>query len=145
MRLAWTAVVALIAAWAGAAFAQAASEDDPPVLFRSGPGENEVSRIYPREAWSARQEGRAILCCLVTEDDGLACAAVAESPQGYGFGEAARIIASRFRLTPESAAQWRERNGAIRLPMAFRVPRQPIAAPPIEQEPQCGVRANVGG
>ena len=142
------ALVALAGcAFAGAALAQvsiapqAPSSADPELVFSQVPRPRDLERRYPAEAWSEQRDGRALLCCMVLPDGALACAAVAESPEGWGFGEAARILSGRYRLTPESAEAWRTRGGIIRLPIYFRATYRPIPAPPIASEPQCGRQA----
>jgi TonB family protein len=98
-----------------------------------------MARRYPPEARRARQEGRAVLCCLVQPDGRLACAPVAEAPLGMGFGEAARLLSARYRLAPNATEQWRARGGRpLRLPMYFRGGRGANPAPPIAAEPSCG-------
>ncbi|MBL8551101.1 MAG: energy transducer TonB [Hyphomonadaceae bacterium] len=141
-RLTW--LVALLACvGAGAAAAQAPPQarvaaPPPESAFQSRPAPSDMANRYPPEAWRSRREGRVVLCCLVQENRRLACAVVAESPAGQGFGEAARLLSARYRLTPEAALRWRAGGAPIlRLPMYFSAGTGAQPAPPIASEPQC--------
>ncbi len=56
---------------------------------------------WPRAAWEASIEGEATLSCVV-EITGVArtCAAIAETPEHSGFGEAALSVFREFRWQP---------------------------------------------
>ncbi|MGE3251157.1 MAG: TonB family protein [Hyphomonadaceae bacterium] len=118
---------------------------DAPLQFRSRPTPEDIQSAYPHAALEERQEGRVLLCCLVRSTGTLACAAVSEAPEGLGFGDAAREVSSLIRLTPASAAQWRDRNGGpMRVPIEFTLPRANAPAPAYAEEPLCGTRTGVG-
>ena len=59
-----------------------------------------VGPYYPEYAVSAGKNGEAILDCLATTSGVLKrCRIVSETPAGYAFGVAARIMADRRRIT----------------------------------------------
>lgn len=61
---------------------------------------------YPARALDQEVEGSATVRCLV-EDTGrlTGCEVLRETPEGYGFGQAAIRAASRARISPESLRQ----------------------------------------
>ncbi len=76
---------------------------------------------YPRRPITRGMAGEVRLDCVVGTDGWLrACAVLAETPQGWGFGEAARRIAEDHRMRPAT------RDGApiearYRMTVPFRV------------------------
>lgn len=76
-----------------------------------------LERYYPRRALRMNMEGSATLDCRVGVDGGLDCVVLSETPPEWGFGEAARRIASEYRMVPAM------RNGeAIEARYVMRVP-----------------------
>lgn len=76
-----------------------------------------LERYYPRRALRMNMEGSATLDCRVGVDGRLDCAILSETPPEWGFGEAARRIASEYRMVPAM------RNGqAIEARYVMRVP-----------------------
>jgi TonB family protein len=126
-----------LAVAAGAALAQTTDVNDPILVYRSRPSIETMMENYPNTAYGDRREGYAELCCLVRENGTLACAVIGESPAGYGFGEAARRVASEIRLTEQSAIAVRQRGQPLRVPINFRQARfEP--APRLESQARCG-------
>ena len=67
----------------------------------AAPDEQALRRAYPPAALAARVNGAAVVSCLVKTTQELSdCAISWESPTGYGFGDAARSLASLFRYEP---------------------------------------------
>jgi hypothetical protein len=121
------------------AAAQTGVGEEPALDFRTRLSEQDVAAFFPAEAYRQGLAGRAMLCCLVTSTARLQCAVVAESPSGFGFGEAARRLSLEVRLTPDSARAWRDFGEPVRLPIQFSNPRfEP--PPPYELAPRCGTR-----
>lgn len=139
MRRFWAAGLLALAAFSATALAQS-GDDPPPLDYRQRPTLEDVDENYPGEAYNQRLEGQALLCCLIRENGTLQCAVVAESPAGYGFGEAARRVSQGIRLTEQSAEIWRAR-GPLRVPINFRQPRF-TPAPPYDTPPRCGTRTS---
>lgn len=77
--------------------------------------------IWPVAAYRAHISGDVVLNCYVTQDGRLnPCAVTEESPQGWGFGEAALSMASTFRMKP-MLMDGRPVGGArMRLPLQWR-------------------------
>lgn len=74
-----------------------------PLFDRSAPPPAMAS-YYPEQARRGRLSGGAVVECRAEADGRLtACRAVAEAPQGAGFGEAAVRMASALRLQPNDA------------------------------------------
>ncbi|WP_394836411.1 TonB-dependent siderophore myxochelin receptor MxcH [Pendulispora rubella] len=97
-----------------------------------------VEAEYPPAALAARREGRVVLR-LTLDREGLVIDADVKEPAGYGFDEAARSAALRFRFSP---ARRGDKPVAARIlyTYEFRLPPEPEppAAPPapgVEQAP----------
>src|SRR4051812_42438201 len=59
----------------------------------------ELEKYFPAEARSAGESGAAAVECTVSPKGALeACRVLGEAPGGKGFGEAAKKVASRFRM-----------------------------------------------
>jgi hypothetical protein len=59
-----------------------------------------IGSAMPRIAGEASIPGSAVLDCLVQADYSLRCRVESEAPTGIGFGEAARLVAEHYRITP---------------------------------------------
>lgn len=60
----------------------------------------DLARYYPRRAIPRGMEGEVVLDCLVATTGALNCAVVSETPQNWGFAEAALRIARDHRMVP---------------------------------------------
>jgi protein TonB len=80
-----------------------AAPPPPPIthpVWLARPSAAEIAIFYPERALVRELPGSARLDCTVRQDGSLACSVQAESPAGYGFGEAALGIAQSFRMAP---------------------------------------------
>jgi periplasmic protein TonB len=59
-----------------------------------------LTRYYPLRAIERNIEGDVVLNCLVRVSGLLDCEVVSESPEGWGFSQAALRIAGAHRMTP---------------------------------------------
>ncbi|MES1156209.1 MAG: TonB family protein [Alphaproteobacteria bacterium] len=59
-----------------------------------------LDRYYPPRALARGMEGEATLDCIVRITGALDCAIVSETPQGWGFGEAALRISRDYAMVP---------------------------------------------
>lgn len=60
----------------------------------------DLARYYPRRAIAREMEGQVLLDCIVATSGRLSCGVIAETPRGWGFGEAALAIAADHRMAP---------------------------------------------
>lgn len=81
----------------------------------------DFARVYPRLAMEASRWGDVNLDCLVGLDGLLTCAVAAESPEGWGFGEAALSLSHQFRVGPQTRDGVDTAGGRIILPIRFRM------------------------
>lgn len=76
----------------------------PPVVTRPHwlrtPGGDELTRYYPERALARGKSGEASLACLVRTDGTLACLVAAETPPGWGFGDAALRMSRSYQMEP---------------------------------------------
>ncbi len=77
----------------------------PPVIsdpqWISRPTAEELARAYPARAIAMDREGSARLQCRVTLAGSVTdCKVAAETPSNFGFGQAARTLSKRFRMSP---------------------------------------------
>ena len=86
------------------------------------PNAGDFARRYPSEAVERGIPGLVHLCCSPSPNRRLDCRVGFEWPQDQGFGRATLGIASEFRMSPESYAEFQATSGAwIQLPIQWRV------------------------
>lgn len=94
----------------------AATITDPHWLRRP----RNLQRYYPRTAMTRGVEGDVVLDCMVATTGHLNCAVISETPESWGFGEAARRIAAEHQMEParrDGAAV----EGRYRMRVPFRI------------------------
>jgi TonB family protein len=91
------------------------------------PAPENVSLYYPPLARRMKKTGRAVLACGVdAQGDVGECAVVEEFPVGWGFGQAARRIASDLRAAPATENGQAVSDGRVIVPVTFIV--RPVRA-----------------
>jgi protein TonB len=90
-----------------------------PGLITERPSGEDFGRFFPREAAQARLDGRAVIVCAIDQEGGLRCLVQSEAPAGYGFGEAALKLSTRFRVAERLPDGRPTAGGALRLPIRF--------------------------
>jgi TonB family protein len=91
------------------------------------PAPESVSLNYPPLARRMKKTGRAVLACGVdAQGDVGDCAVVEEFPVGWGFGQAARRIASDLRAAPATENGQAVSDGRVIVPVTFIV--RPVRA-----------------
>jgi len=92
---------------------------------------NDLAQVYPAEAAKQHIGGRVMLNCMIDiQGEATSCAIVSETPQGYGFGDAALALAPKLVFKPGT------RDGepialAVRIPISFSpLPAQPDSPSP---------------
>lgn len=86
-------------------FASACSAQETPRIdraeWRSLPDADAMARYYPERAHKEGLAGRAVIDCRLTaEGRAVDCKTVSETPEGYGFGEAAVKLSVTFAFVP---------------------------------------------
>jgi protein TonB len=83
-----------------------------------------IVKLFPETAIKAGYKvGRATVECAVAADGSLTgCITVTEDPAGYGFGEAALIVAGVMRMSPWSKQGAPVEGARIALPVKFELP-----------------------
>jgi protein TonB len=82
------------------------------------PTSEDMAKLYPEKALDVGKEGGATLQCVVTKARALTnCTVASETPEGYGFGEAALKLSKLFRM--KSGAK---PGSHITLPIQFTTP-----------------------
>ncbi|WGM38219.1 hypothetical protein [Caulobacter sp. NIBR1757] len=128
---------------AGGVLAKGWSSDTLPVRdakakyqwVRKPSGEN-VNRVYPDRAIRYNISGRVVMTCRVGHFGWLRrCAAIAETPPDYGFGDAAKRLARSMRVA--AFAEGEDFIGAtVRVPLAFSTADSEPSPAPVSPSPQ---------
>lgn len=117
----------LAAFFATAAFAEPRAEGPAPddienARFLQQPSGRDFVENYPPLATAQYVEGSATIECFVELDTSLRCRVTAETPMGWGFGQAALDISRSFRVAPATRNGVPTRGGRIRRTIRFVLP-----------------------
>jgi hypothetical protein len=84
-----------------------------------------VGPFYPQRAVDARKNGEATLECRTASSGTLErCKVISETPLGFDFGVAARVMADRKRIVA-AASLPPGQTIRVRVPFALGAPRRP--------------------
>jgi TonB family protein len=83
----------------------------------------DVGRFYPQRALMTETTGKVVLACAGLKDgQPEGCEVATETPPDYQFGEAAMMMSSHLRYSPESI-DGLQADGVVMIPIVFSVPR----------------------
>lgn len=81
----------------------------------------DLARYYPSRALARGETGQVVLNCRVDTAGWLHCSVVSETPEGWGFGDAALRIARDYRMVPATQnGQPVEGRYRMRVPFEMR-------------------------
>jgi periplasmic protein TonB len=84
------------------------------------PSPDDITRYYPKLAQDHYIDGKVRVQCRLANDGVLNdCVVLSEAPTGYGFGEAALNVATRFQMRP-GTRDGQPIAGQIIVPISFR-------------------------
>jgi len=85
------------------------------------PSSQDFNRYYPDRARDREQEGRVVLDCLVAPGGRISCSVSSESPQGWGFGEAALRMSQLFQAAAQTSDGRPTSGGRARVTISFNL------------------------
>jgi protein TonB len=86
------------------------------------PNASQVNRVYPKRALREKVQGRVTLRCQVTKTGALTgCRVLSETPEGYGFGEAALKLSKMFTMRPKTVDGAPVGGAVVNIPIPFRM------------------------
>jgi protein TonB len=105
---------------------QAAQAADQPILTATDvrwipSKKSPPRRYYPERAQRKGIEGKATVICKVADNGDLTCTSEAESPEGYGFGEAAAVLVSTMRIGTLTKSGQPTSGRLVRVPFTFKL------------------------
>ena len=84
------------------------------------PSGNDVTRLWPAAAARKGISGKAVLSCTVTASGTVSdCEVVSETPEGYGFGASALMLAGSFQMKPRTVDGTPVGGATVRIPLSF--------------------------
>jgi TonB family protein len=87
------------------------------------PSGDDVNRYYPDRATRFNMAGSAKMSCVVTASGTLSdCSVVSETPEGYGFGDAALKMAKLFKMKPSTRDGQAVGGASVTVPLKFVLP-----------------------
>lgn len=90
------------------------------------PTGEDLSRFFPQRAADEYVGGKATIVCTVNADGRLIdCVVDRETPEGYGFGDAALSLSAMFRMKPKTIDGAPVDGGKVTIPLVFNVPPRP--------------------
>ncbi|MBV9995457.1 MAG: TonB family protein [Caulobacteraceae bacterium] len=94
------------------------------------PSADDVTEYYPAAAVRTSMGGRAILECGVGIDELLEyCVVREETPEGYGFGDAALRLSHLFKMRPMTRDGVPVAGAKVVIPIHFQMPPDVVPAP----------------
>ena len=86
--------------------------------YEQMPTSADMAKFYPEKALDVGKEGGAVLRCSVRKDRSLTnCALSSETPEGFGFGEAALQLSKLFRMKTGAKP-----GSHVTIPIQFQTP-----------------------
>ncbi len=86
------------------------------------PTGDEVAQYYPPRAMDLGKEGSATIKCTVTSKGTVEnCTVTSETPEGLGFGDAAKRMSRLFKMKPQTKDGQAVEGAEVTIPLAFKL------------------------
>ena len=90
--------------------------------WENAPTTDDYKAAYPTSAVVNNISGQVMLICLILPTRHVDCAVQSETPQNWGFGDAALVLSQDFVTKPADQDQRLKIGSRIRVPVRFVVP-----------------------
>lgn len=90
--------------------------------WKKHPTGDQLNSAFPKRAWKENVEGRAQIRCIVNAEGVMTeCKVVSETPEGYGFGEAALKLSRYFVMRPTTIDGVPVTGASVNIGIPFRL------------------------
>jgi periplasmic protein TonB len=85
------------------------------------PNGRDFERYYPPRALEREKGGRVVLACVVSATGSIDCTVANETPEGWGFADAALKMSKLFQMSPQTVNGQPTSGGRVNVPITFQL------------------------
>jgi protein TonB len=85
------------------------------------PNGRDFERFFPPRALEREKSGRVVLACTVAANGTIDCTVSSETPEGWGFADAALKMSKLFQMSPQTVNGQPTAGGRVNVPISFQL------------------------